>query len=120
MLAALLHSGVGEVVAVVTRYYGGTKLGTGGLVRAYSGGVQRGLTTMPRTERVDWVTVSVVTDYARVSAIQQLFPRYEAEIVAERFEADVTFDLRLPRAHLEAFRAAALDATRGQATILET
>ncbi len=58
--------------------------------------------------------------YARVSAVQQLFPEYEAEVVAERFEVDVTFDLRLPRGHLEAFRAAALDATRGQAIVTET
>ena len=47
MLSALLYSGVGDVVAVVTRYYGGTKLGTGGLVRAYGGGVQQALATLP-------------------------------------------------------------------------
>jgi Uncharacterized protein family UPF0029 len=48
MLTVLLHSGVGEIAAVVTRYYGGTKLGTGGLVKAYSGAVQEALAGMPR------------------------------------------------------------------------
>src|SRR5690606_17190774 len=47
MLDVLLHSGIGEVAAVVTRYYGGVKLGKGGLVRAYGGAVQHALATLP-------------------------------------------------------------------------
>ena len=47
MLTVLLHADVGDVTAVVTRYFGGTKLGKGGLVRAYSGGVQQALATLP-------------------------------------------------------------------------
>src|SRR6185437_606076 len=47
MLTVLLHSGVGEIAAVVTRYYGGTKLGTGGLVKAYGGSVQLALESLP-------------------------------------------------------------------------
>ncbi len=119
MLSALLHGGVGDVVAVVTRYYGGTKLGTGGLVRAYGGGVQRALATLPLTERVDWAALVVVIDYPRVAVLQQLLPAFEAEITAQRYEADVRYDVRLPRGHLDAFRAAVLDATRGQALVTE-
>jgi hypothetical protein len=55
MLSALLHAPVGDVAAVVTRYYGGTKLGTGGLVRAYGGGVQAALATLPTTERIEYL-----------------------------------------------------------------
>lgn len=47
MLTMLLHGGVGELSAVVTRYFGGIKLGTGGLVRAYQGMVKLGLETLP-------------------------------------------------------------------------
>ncbi len=53
MLNTLLHGEVGEIVAVCTRYYGGTKLGTGGLSRAYSGGVKLLLESLPTQERVD-------------------------------------------------------------------
>ena len=117
MLSVMLHSGVGDVAAVVTRYYGGTKLGTGGLVRAYSGGVQTALATMPRTERVELVGLDIVVPYAAVSALQQLFPTFEAEITGERYQADVRFTVSLPGANVAGLRAAVLDVTRGQALI---
>ena len=69
MLTVLLHSGVGDVAAVVTRYYGGTKLGTGGLVKAYSGCVQQALATLPTAERVTWVPLAVTVDYAAVTVV---------------------------------------------------
>jgi uncharacterized YigZ family protein len=117
MLNVLLHSGVGDVVAVVTRYYGGTKLGTGGLVRAYGGGVQQALATMPRAERVEYATLAVTIDYARLSAVQQLFAEHEIDVIAQEFGSEIRLDLRLPAANMDAFRSAVLDATRGQATI---
>ena len=115
MLNALLHSGVGDVAVVVTRYFGGTKLGTGGLVRAYTGCVQHALATLPIGERVDRVTLIVVIGYPRVAAVQQLFQAFEVQVVSQSFEADARYDLRLPTANVEAFRHAVLDATRGQA-----
>ncbi len=54
MLAVVLGSGLGDLVVVVTRYYGGTKLGTGGLVRAYSGGVKAVLDVLPVREKVTY------------------------------------------------------------------
>ncbi|MGE5360328.1 MAG: YigZ family protein [Bacteroidales bacterium] len=115
MLNMLLHSGVGEIAAVVTRYYGGTKLGTGGLVRAYSGGVQLALASLPTVERVDLTTIEVSVDYAKVTAVQQLFPSFGIEVAAQRFERDAWYQLRLPEERVEGFRAAVLDLTRGQA-----
>lgn len=119
MLAALQHGGIGDVVAVVTRYYGGTRLGTGGLVRAYTSGVQRALETLPTTERIEWARLAIVAEYSRVSVLQQLFPAFEAEIVGERYEAEVRFEVRVPAERLDALRGAVLDATRGQAAIEE-
>ena len=59
MLTVLLHSGVGEIAAVVTRYYGGIKLGTGGLVKAYGGAVLAALEALPRVERIDYVDAAL-------------------------------------------------------------
>ena len=117
MLTVLLHSGVGEIAAVVTRYFGGIKLGTGGLARAYSSSVQLALETMPRAERVDWVELTIEIGYASVSAVQQLLPRHEAELVAEEYGAGVRFRVRAPLLRISALRAALGDATRGQAVV---
>jgi uncharacterized YigZ family protein len=85
MLTVLLHSGLGDIAAVVTRYYGGVKLGTGGLVKAYSTSVQLALESVPTTERVDYVMLAVTIAYPHVTATQQLLPDYEAEILDQRF-----------------------------------
>ena len=117
MLTVLLHSGVGEVAAVVTRYYGGIKLGTGGLVKAYGGCVQLALETLPRREKVDFVPLAVTVDYASHAAVQQLLPAFEAEVDDLAYGADVRFRLRVPRSRREGLCAALADATRGQAVI---
>jgi uncharacterized YigZ family protein len=116
MLHALLHASVGDVAAVVTRYYGGTKLGTGGLVRAYGGGVQAALATLPAAERIDYTTLTVVVDHARVPAVRQICAEHEAEIVRQEYAELARFELRLPEGNAGRFRAAVLDATRGGAS----
>jgi uncharacterized YigZ family protein len=115
MLSALLHAPVGDVVAVVTRYYGGTKLGTGGLVRAYGGGVQAALAALPVTERIEYASLIVTVDYARLTAVQQLCAEHEAEVLNQEFAAQVRVTLRVPDGNAGRLRTAVLDATRGQA-----
>lgn len=117
MLTVLLHSGVGDVVATVTRYYGGTLLGTGGLVRAYSGGVQAALLELPRAEKRARVELLLVLDYSALSGVRRLLPQFEADVVDEEFAADVTLRLRLPAEQTEPFAAAVVDLTHGQALI---
>lgn len=119
MLNALLHAMVGDVVAVVTRYYGGTKLGTGGLVRAYGGGVQAALSTLPTIERIDYVSLTVTVDYATLTALHQLCAGCEAEILSQDFAEKVRVSLKVPDEHADRFRAALLDATRGRAFAAE-
>jgi uncharacterized YigZ family protein len=117
MLAMLLRGGVGDIAAVVTRYYGGTKLGTGGLVRAYGGSVQLALDALPLTERVEYAELTAVVGYPHVSALHALLPAFEAEVLGQEYLADATFRLRLPEHRAEDFRAALTDATRGSAKI---
>lgn len=120
MLTVLLHSGVGEIMAVVTRYYGGTKLGTGGLVKAYGGTVQLALATLSRAERVDLVDVEVVIGYPAVVQVQQAIAASAAEIVDQEYAAAVRYRLRVPRSTVAALRTAVADATRGEGVIRET
>ncbi len=118
MLTVLLHSDIGDVVAVVTRYYGGTKLGTGGLVKAYSGAVQQVLVNLPLGEHREYVQLSVTVSYAQISSCQQLWPVHDADVLHETFEADVRFEVRCPRETVGALRQHLLDITRGQVVIV--
>src|SRR5210317_1740819 len=91
MLSALLHGGVGEIVAVCTRYYGGTKLGTGGLSRAYSGGVKLLLESLPTGERIERITLRVVIEYGSVDALRRLFSEVEALVEDEEYGEKVEY-----------------------------
>ncbi|MDA0329466.1 MAG: YigZ family protein [Gemmatimonadetes bacterium] len=117
MLTALLHGEVGEIVAVCTRYYGGVKLGTGGLSRAYSGGVKLALESLPLGERVERVTLEVTVGYPDVDALQRLFVEWDVEVVAEEYGVDVRYVCGVPIMNAEAFRAAVADATRGAGVV---
>ena len=118
MLTVLLHGGLGDVAGVVTRYYGGTKLGTGGLVRAYGGALQEALLAVPRRERVDYVALAVAVDYASVTLARQAIAAAEGVTDDETFGTEAEFRLRVPQTRVEALQAALLDATRGRARIV--
>ena len=96
MLTVLLHSGVGDIAAVVTRYFGGTLLGKGGLVRAYSGGVQLALESMPTGEKVEKRRLSLLIEYSAVTPVQRMLPDYETEILEENYGVDVNYRLQMP------------------------
>ena len=114
MLTVLMHAGVGEIVAVVTRYYGGTKLGTGGLVRAYSATVQEALARLERRERVETLDVQLRLAYGAFTPVRNLLPAHEGEVVQERFGESVELVVRLPAGNVDALRAAVANATGGQ------
>lgn len=117
MLTVLMHSGVGDVSAVVTRYFGGTLLGTGGLVKAYSGGVQAALAKLATVEHVPLASLAVVVAYTAVTPVRRLLPEFEAVIAAEEYGSDVTYRISLPAERTGEFAAALLDITNGQALV---
>ena len=117
MLTVLLHSGVGDICAVVTRYWGGTLLGKGGLVKAYSGGVQLALADLPTIERVPKSRLEIVTDYSAITLFKRMLHEYEAELLKEEYSADATFRVQLPTEHVEAFTESITSLTNGLALI---
>jgi putative IMPACT (imprinted ancient) family translation regulator len=117
MLTVLLHSQLGDLSAVVTRYFGGTLLGKGGLVRAYSGGVQLALADIPTIERVPKSRLEIVTDYSAITLFKRMMPEYDAELLGEAYAADATFRIELPSEHLTAFSEAVTTLTNGVALI---
>jgi len=119
MLNVLLHTDVGDIVAVVTRYFGGTKLGKGGLVRAYGQAVQAALAEVSFTIKVDWMSLTISISYAQSDAVRRLYASFEAELLNEAFADVLQHRVRLPRTQRTEFIQAIRDATRGQAVIEE-
>jgi uncharacterized YigZ family protein len=119
MLEALLHSGVGEVAAVVTRYYGGVKLGTGGLQRAYSGGVKLALESLALSERVERVVRVVTIEYAALDPIRRAAADLDVEIRAETFTDDVRVEVAVPAGSVDRFVATIAELTAGKGRVRE-
>ncbi len=86
ILAQLTGSGVGEIAAVVTRYYGGIRLGTGGLVKAYGGGVQKALKLLSTVEKKITVQLLVEVDYSLISLTQSIMSLYSATEVSATYD----------------------------------
>lgn len=117
MLTILLHSGVGEVVAVCVRWYGGTNLGTGGLQRAYTSGVKRTLEDLPVEERIARVRLEVTFGYAQVDGVQRLLEEIGGEVAHETYEGDVRYRVEIPEIRLTHFSRALADLTSGQGSV---
>lgn len=117
MLNVLMNSGVGEIVVVVTRYFGGVKLGKGGLVRAYTGTVQHALRELETTERVTTLAVFVTVAYAQGDAARRAIKSVGAAVVAEAFATEVALMVHVPDDRRDEFERALRDATAGSARI---
>lgn len=118
MLAQLLYGGVGELAAVTTRYFGGIKLGTGGLTRAYQNGVKQALALLPVTEKKVLVRVLAEVDYAHADRFHRLLPRFQARIVEEDFGGRALFTLELPEDLVQACGEALREATDGASELV--
>jgi uncharacterized YigZ family protein len=121
-LAVLQGSGLGDAVVVVTRYFGGTKLGTGGLVRAYGDAVRSVLAILPRACKVATHTVMATVPYPLYERTQRLVAAHGGQMLEQSFAAEVTLLARLAVERLPAFQAALRELSNGaaQADILET
>ena len=117
MLTVLLHSGVGEVVTVCTRYFGGVKLGTGGLSRAYAGGVKLLLQTLPTELKIKRVHVSVRVAYPHVESLQRLLDDLEVVVEHEEYGEEVKYQIAVPAMTLETLREQLAQLTSGEGVL---
>lgn len=117
MLAQLMGANIGEITAVVVRYYGGIMLGTGGLVKAYGGGVQQGLKQLTRTLKVPMKLFSLQCDYAQLSDIERLLLRFEGKIAESHYLDRISLTLALPYGQIDGFRQNLSDFSRGALTL---
>lgn len=114
VLAVLRGSGLGDAAVVVTRYFGGTKLGTGGLVRAYSDAVREVLSILPRAVKMPTHTVLIKTPYPLFEPLRRLIEAHQGQIIDEAFTHEVTISARFPQPRFSRFQSALQQLSRGQ------
>lgn len=114
ILAILDGSGLLEIVAVVTRYFGGIKLGTGGLVRAYGGAAREALKGVPTAECVLHRLARIEIDYTLYGTLQYTLPRYNVIIDDVQFTDRVTLDLAVPYHRVSDVTTLLRELTNGQ------
>lgn len=113
-LAVVKGSGLGDVTVVIIRYFGGTKLGTGGLVKAYTETAQLALAELSLTEKIERQTVQLSLPYSHYDQIKRLIEAHHGQVEAEEFAVEVTLRLNFTIDDLPAFEAALAQATSGQ------
>lgn len=120
-LAVLQGSGLGDAAVVVTRYFGGTLLGTGGLVKAYGDAVREVLKLARRAVKVPTTTIGLQLPYPLFEQVQRLAASCGGELLESQFLADVTLMLRFRDERLQAFveQASNLSAGQIQPVVLE-
>ncbi len=120
ILAAIDGQHCNRVMIVVARWFGGIKLGAGGLVRAYGGAASECLRNAMKTPLVALVQVAIACGFEHVGTVHQLITQCGAIKRAEAFtDNGLHFDVELPRERLPALQSALRDATRGQAHLVE-
>jgi uncharacterized YigZ family protein len=117
MLDVLLKEGITNAAVVVTRYFGGVLLGTGGLVRAYQAAVHAGLDNCRILEKKTGLLLFVRTDYNGVGKLQYLFGQQQIAVVNSEYGADVTFEVLIPSEQKNAMEKAITEATNGSAAL---
>lgn len=113
MLAQLQGSQIGEITAVVVRYYGGVQLGTGGLVKAYGGGVQQGLKQLVRKQKTVLHSFGLSCDYSQLVEVERLIQCFNGQFLSREYQDKVRLTLALSPVHLADFNQSLADLSRG-------
>ena len=114
MLNVLLHGDVSFVAAAVVRYFGGTKLGTGGLARAYGGAVTEAMALLQREVQRILVQASFKLPYAFEAQARHLLQKYQGELAAVQYAEQVELQIKMEDSDLENFTQELRDSCGGQ------
>jgi len=117
-LAVLRGSNLGDIVLVTSRYFGGVKLGTGGLVRAYSESARLALSSLATEHKISMSYLLIEISYDMFNPLKAILASHSAEVVDESFSDQVTLHLRLPTHEIADFTSRLRDLTHGQAVII--
>lgn len=119
MMDVLAGAGLTNTAVVVTRYFGGTLLGTGGLVRAYSAAVQEGLKNSRIITKYWGTELLVGTDYNGIGKLQYLFGQRQIPLLDAEYTEKVQFTVLVPFSRVQEIRKVVTETTSGQAAVEE-
>ena len=117
ILEVLTGEGITNVVCVVTRYFGGTLLGTGGLVRAYQGATKEGLNNSVIIDKTEGIQLSIAIDYTDVGKLQYFFGSNSIRVLSSDYGANVSFKIVIELEMLEKTKKDLTEITSGKADI---
>ncbi len=113
MLTAVTHSGIGEVTVVVTRYFGGILLGTGGLVKAYQSSVKMALEAVPTRIRTKTKRIKFSVEHRFVNQVLRKIENANGRILEKSFDMDADFEVEIPEDLAQSFAKELEELTRG-------
>jgi uncharacterized YigZ family protein len=119
ILEVLRHHDLDGVLAAVVRYYGGVKLGAGGLVRAYTDAIATALQDAPRVERIALASLQVEIDYPDEARVRRWIEQENYALEASAYDMNVQLTIRMPVTAIDAARDALRDMTQGRAVFPE-
>lgn len=114
MLHVLQHSGVGDIVAVCTRYFGGTKLGTGGLARAYGGGTKLALERLKLKQKIHYSQLSCNLDYPQLQDFEHLLKNYQHQSLAIDYQSRILVSFEIASEQQAQFKQMVGNQFKGQ------
>lgn len=117
MLDVLLGEDLHNTAVVVTRYFGGTLLGTGGLVRAYAAAVRKGLDNAVILEKHQGIRLSIHTNYNAIGKIQYILNQAQIPILCSQYTDSVFLEALIPSSLLDSVFSAITESTSGQALL---
>ncbi len=120
MLNHLLGSGLGEISVVIIRYFGGIKLGPGGLVRAYGNGVQQALLQVEKMRRVLRQSYRLQCEYDQFHSLQNLFSSMDIEIYDQQFSDKIELKFGINPTEFDEIQQAIIERFSGQLVLQET
>ncbi len=117
MLEVLLGAGIHNTAVVVTRYFGGTLLGTGGLVRAYQKAVKEGLAASKIIEKMQGVRAEITTDYTGIGKIQYILSQMNITALSTDYSDIVKIEAMIPEDDIKIFEEKVTQSTAGKSII---
>lgn len=114
MLNVLQHSSIGDIVAVCTRYYGGTKLGTGGLTRAYGGGVKLALENLTLKQKIEYQNFQFEIEYSQQKDCEYLVKDFQIENLQLDYQTRIQVSLDVAVEEIDQFKEALINKFKGK------